>query len=420
MKFVSTRGKSGALSVSEAIQNGLAPDGGLYVPETFPNFKPEDFQVGMSYPEIATKVLAPFFVGDPLANQLSEKVSRAFSFPIPLKNSVLELFHGPTAAFKDVGARFLAECLDTGAHAPQTVLVATSGDTGGAVAAAFDGRKNFEVLILFPKNGVSDRQRQQLTCWGKNIRAFAVQGSFDVCQSLVKTALADLSVKEKRKVSSANSINIGRLLPQSTYYAMASLQHERATGRAASFMIPSGNLGNAVAAMWAKKMGFPIDKIGMATNANEVIPEFFKTGVWKPMPTVPTLANAMDVGSPSNMERVFHLEKEGFNLKENLLSASVSDEDIKKTIAQGEKKYGEIWCPHTATAVCLRERQASCADWIVVATAHPAKFETIVESLVGHSVEVPKPLLDLLALETVCGELSGDYAEFLQKLIKTP
>lgn len=427
MRFFSTREKSPGLLISEAIALGLASDGGLYVPDRFPCFQIEDFDGVTEFPEFAFLVLKPFFEADPLSGELEKICKRAFSFPVILKDvrssqsglatSVLELFHGPTAAFKDVGARFLAECLSARSRTKQTILVATSGDTGGAVASAFHGRPGFEVVIVFPKDGVSERQRQQLTCWGGNIHTYAVKGSFDTCQKLVKSAFSDPELRGTGKMSSANSINIGRLLPQVTYYAMASIQYLRKHHCSASFIIPTGNAGNAVAALWAKKMGFPIGSIGMATNANRVIPDYFKSGDWKPSASVATLANAMDVGHASNMERAFHLESQGFHLKENVFSVSVSDEEIRKTIGAGEKEYGEIWCPHTATAIYVRNLQRGASqDWIVVSTAHPAKFETIVEPLIGHRIEVPKVLEDLLTLKSNYEEISGDYEDFSKLL----
>lgn len=427
MKFISTRGASPAVSVSQAMKAGLAPDGGLYVPERFPKVRPEDVDHTGGLPRFAAQILAPFFEGDPLSDRLDEICEKAFSFPLVLKDvsesvSVLELFHGPTAAFKDFGARFLAECLSFSQKEKQTILVATSGDTGGAVASAFHKRAGFEVVIVFPKNGVSERQRKQLTCWGDNIRAFAVNGDFDSCQRLVKSALSDPELRKELALSSANSINIGRLLPQLTYYAFASVWYLKKHGSSASFIIPTGNAGNAVAAIWAKMMGFPIGKIGMATNANRVIPDYFQTGVWKPAPSVATLANAMDVGNASNMERAFHLGSHGFNLRGEVFSESVSDERIRAVIAEGEKKYGEIWCPHTATAVEVFEHRLRRPDasgssgFVVVSTAHPAKFETIVEPLVGHAVDVPASLQRLLRLPSIFDEISGDYEDFKKRL----
>lgn len=400
MKFISTRGKSPAVSISQAIDAGLAPDGGLYVPEFFPKYSGGDFDL--------VKTLAPFFEGDPLSPHLKNICANALNFPIPLKNGVLELFHGPTAAFKDVGARFLAECQARLSQGKRTVLVATSGDTGGAVAAAFHGRPNFEVIILFPKGMVSARQQQQLTCWGDNIRAYAVKGTFDDCQRMAKEAFQDPRFKNAG-LTSANSINIGRLLPQMTYYARASVEYQKQHNAIPSFIIPSGNLGNAVAALWAKKMGFPIGQIVMATNANRAVPDYLQTGKITPHSTINTLANAMDVGNPSNLERAIHLYPRLEDFKNDVSAISVSDEEIRNTIKKSAKD-GTIFCPHTATAVQVRESIPG-DHWIVVATAHPAKFETIVEPLIGKKVEVPVVLSALLNKKSIYSEINPDLKE---------
>ena len=420
MKFISTRGKSPPVTISQAIDAGLAPDGGLYVPKLFPQYESLGFvknPKGQDEFDIV-KTLGPFFDEDPLTPALKDICENAFNFPIPLRElgdgtAVLELFHGPTAAFKDVGARFLAECqarLAPASSPERTVLVATSGDTGGAVAAAYHGRPGFKVIILFPKGMVSARQLQQLTCWGDNISAYAVRGTFDDCQRMAKEAFATPSFARERNtaLTSANSINIGRLLPQMSYYAKASMDYKNQHGADPSFIIPSGNLGNSAAALWAKKIGFPIGQIVMATNANRAVPDFFQTGVWKPQPTRTTLANAMDVGNPSNMERAIHLYPKIADFREDVSAISVSDEEISETIAAGIEE-GNIWCPHTATAVKVRETIPS-DHWIIVATAHPAKFETIVEPLIHQKVEVPPALGVLLSKPSKFTEIGAELS----------
>jgi threonine synthase len=400
MKYISTRGSSPAVSISQAMDAGLAPDGGLYVPEFFPIYSGGDFDL--------VKTLAPFFEGDPLAAHLKEICANAFNFPTPLNDGVLELFHGPTAAFKDVGARFLAESQSRLSQRKRTVLVATSGDTGGAVAAAYHGRPHFEVIILFPKGMVSARQQQQLTCWGENIRAYAVKGTFDDCQRMAKDAFQDSRFKNAG-LTSANSINIGRLLPQMTYYARASVEYQKQHQKIPSFIIPSGNLGNAVAALWAKKMGFPIGQIVMATNANRAVPDYLQSGIITPHETISTLANAMDVGKPSNLERAIHLYPQIQDFRNDVSAISVSDEEIRNTIKKAAKE-GKVFCPHTATAVQVRESIPS-DHWIVVATAHPAKFETIVEPLIGKKVEVPAVLTALLNKKSIYTEIGTNLSE---------
>ncbi|HJQ32433.1 MAG TPA: threonine synthase [Pyrinomonadaceae bacterium] len=412
MKFRSTRRRAPALGLSEAMLASLAPDGGLYVPEDFPQFRAEDFDGLEAWGDIGARLLAPFFEGDALQTHLPEICREAFNFPVTLRDldaetSVLELFHGPTGAFKDVGARFLAACVSR-LPGRRTVLVATSGDTGGAVAAAFHGREQVRVCILFPKGKVSPRQQQQLTCWGGNVTALAVRGDFDDCQRVVKEAFMRRAWAESRGLLSANSINLGRLLPQSAYYAAASLWHLRRRGAAPGFVIPSGNLGNAVAAFWARRMGLPVREIALASNENRAVPEYFATGAWAARATVPTLANAMDVGNPSNAERLFDLHTDFGELRRIARAYSVTDEEIARTIRE-EADAGEVFDPHTATAVFVRrslktpregsqtpDEGSQNSHWVVVSTAHPAKFESTVEPLIGRALEVPACLAELL------------------------
>jgi len=418
MKYVSTRGGAPPLDVSTAIQTSLASDGGLYVPEVFPQFEAADFDKLEGWREIGSRVLVPCFEGDALESSLDKICNAAFNFPIelrelPRQTAVLELFHGPTAAFKDVGAQFLAACV-TELPAHRTVLVATSGDTGGAVAAAFYGNPKAEVIVLFPDGKVSARQQAQLTCWGDNVRAFAVRGDFDDCQRMAKAAFSDLKW-QSRNLLSANSINLGRLLPQTVYYAAASLWYQRRHGTRAGFVIPTGNLGNAVACFWASKMGFPIREIVLAANANHAVPDYFSSGVWAPQTTIQTLANAMDVGNPSNIERLRHLHPEMSELRNIARAYSVSDREISQTISSGPKTWGQVWCPHTAAGVFVRE-QLNSPHWIVVATAHPAKFESIVEPLIGKTLEVPPQLDALLDRPSHFSRISPDLDELASRL----
>lgn len=402
MNYLSTRNSTSAIHFSKTILEGLAPEGGLFVPEAFPQFKWDEFDRCSNLAEFATLLLTPWLQGDSLLAELREICQGAFNFPIVLKKldegaSILELFHGPTAAFKDVGAKFLAECFSRIQNLnPKTILVATSGDTGGAVASAFWNKPNFKVVILFPKDKISFRQQKQLTTWGGNIQALEVRGSFDDCQRIVKEAfMAEKQSNSKRTLLSANSINLGRLLPQTIYYANAALEYFRKNEREPGFIIPTGNLGNAVAALWTKKMGFPIREVVLATNSNISILEYFKTGKWKAFPTVETLANAMDVGNPSNMERLIHLYPSVSALKQEVKVVSVNDFQISKTIQESNKVWNQIFCPHTATAVYARETLGG-KDWIIVATAHPAKFDSMIEPLVGQSIPVPEGLAQLL------------------------
>jgi threonine synthase len=403
MRFASTRDPGHSASLSAAILAGIAPDGGLYVPERFPTLGPADFDGLDDIAAVAERLLRPFFDDDALAADLADICREALDFPIPLRHlregtAVLELFHGPTAAFKDVGARFLARSLarlPVRTDRPRTVLVATSGDTGGAVAAAFHGQPGTEVVVLFPKGRISARQEKQLTGWGGNVRALAVRGDFDDCQRLAKAAFADPSLRDARDLTSANSINLGRLLPQMSYYADASIRYRRERGVAPGFVIPTGNVGNAVACLWARESGLPIGEVVLATNANDVIPEYLETGEWRPRPTTATLANAMDVGNPSNMERLFALCPDAESARRAVRALAVDDAAIRDRIRRGPAEWGETWDPHTAAAVDVRERIGG-DDRVIVATAHPAKFEDIVEPLIGREVPVPPALAALL------------------------
>ncbi len=431
MKFLSTRGNSAPLSFSDALQQGLAPDGGLYIPEAWPAFNAGDFDNAQSLAQVAEILLAPFLVDDRLAPELSDIVTEAFNFPAPLRAlpaaenatlSVLELDHGPTAAFKDFGARFLAACfsrLRSVEDSTLNILVATSGDTGGAVAAAFHRRPHIEVTVLFPRGLVSPTQERQLTCWGDNVRSFAVEGSFDDCQRLVKAAFLDSELLAHRQLSSANSINLGRLLPQMVYYAMSSLAHWRACQRPLNFIIPSGNLGNAAACVWARRLGLPIGEVVLGHNANKTVPDYLTSGSWQPRPSVATLASAMDVGNPSNMERLQTLWPDVEHLRQQLRAFSVTDEQIRTRIRQDYESIGEIWCPHTAVAAEVWEQHIAKrgGDWCLVATASPAKFPEIVEPLIGRAVPVPASLAELLDRPTSVESLAAELAALRSALM---
>ena len=414
MRFASSRGGAPLVSLSQAMAQGLAPDGGLYVPSEMPTVDVQALPARVSLPEIARLSLARFFAGDGLRDELGAITHAALNFPAPTTPVrgardplyVLELYHGPTAAFKDFGARFLAECqqrLQSAAFAqPLTILVATSGDTGGAVAAAFYRRAWARVVILYPKGLVSPRQERQLTCWGENVLSLRVDGTFDDCQGLVKKAFRDPKLSRAHRFSSANSINIGRLLPQMVYYIASSLKIAASTGKKPSYIIPAGNLGNACAALWARAMGFPLARIILAHNLNRTVPDFLSTGRWQPRPSIATLASAMDVGDPSNMERIRSLYPSWETMREHLSAESVDDVTIRSRIGGDFMQFGREWCPHTATAAEVYNR-LSIEDkrdqpWVVVATAHPAKFNEIVEPIIGRPIAVPKSLSDLLRL----------------------
>jgi threonine synthase len=430
MRFGSTRGKSPMVGLSDALLAGLAPDGGLYVPEQLPRLAIDDFDPAADIAATAATLLAPFAAGDALANVLPDIVREAFTFEAPLKAlpgvnaSVLELFHGPTAAFKDFGARFLARAMTRLVPAgsqPVTVLVATSGDTGSAVASAFHRQRGIEVAILYPDGRVSPRQAHQLGCLGDNVRAFRVTGSFDDCQRLVKQAFADIELRARHPLASANSISLGRLLPQMAYYAHCSLRHHRATGEGLHLVVPTGNLGNAFAAILAREVGLPIGDVRLATNANRVLPDWFASGRYEARPSVATIANAMDVGDPSNAERLAWLFDRRPGARDGVSADAVDDEAIRKRIRDGETRYGEVFCPHTACAIEVLERRRQAGDsrhFAVVATAHPAKFETVVEPLVGHPVAVPPALAEMLERPAHAEPLPADYEALRAALIR--
>jgi len=428
--FVSSRGGVAPATFSQALLQGLAGDGGLYVPSRWPMLTPVDFKDAQSLPQVAAPLITGFIEGDALAPQLPGIVTEAFDFPAPRvalsddeRLSVLELFHGPTAAFKDFGARFLAAALSRlhrEAGRPLTILVATSGDTGGAVAAAFHARPGIEVVVLFPKGLVSPTQERQLTCWGGNVRALAVRGTFDDCQRLVKEAFRDEALQRRSQLSSANSINLGRLLPQSVYYAATSLEVWRRHGEPASFIVPSGNLGNAVACLWARAAGLPIAEVVLAHNANRAVPDYLTSGHWEPRPSVATLASAMDVGNPSNMERLLALFPGLDALRGAVSACSVSDAQIRARIRSGYERYGQIWCPHTAAAAEAWKRlpaaRREAGRWVLVSTAHPAKFREIVEPLIGRTVTVPASLAELFARPTRCTDIDATLDALREQL----
>ena len=410
MRYQSTQSSNEMFSFREALEKNLPGDGGLFVPNSFPVLSMEQFLKLQNYSEFSVEILK-YFLDLPIRD-LRNYCESAFNFPTPvteLDSEVfyLELFHGPTAAFKDYGARFLAQTLtgETG-----TIVVATSGDTGGAVASAFWKMSGYKVIILFPNGRISKRQELQLTNWGENISSFAVNGSFDDCQRMVKSAMALKNLNLK----SANSISIGRILPQMVYYAYSSLIAFKKNKKVSQYFIPTGNAGNACAALWAKQLGFPIGKINLVCNANATIKNYFETGIYKSVPSVSTLANAMDVGHPSNFERILSVCRNDWNrVRKEMAVFSVADTEIKKTISA--IPFGQIICPHTATAffAYLNSTKTKDINSILVGTAHPAKFETIVEPLVNSQIAIPHELQKTLMRPSQFKVISNSDSEFL-------
>lgn len=403
MQFYSTRNSNHIVQIDEAILNGIANDGGLYMPSAFTNvyteLKDNDLQ------SVAENMLTPFIRGYFSAEEIKAIVLESFAFNVPLVQLneqlyIAELFHGPTLAFKDFGGMFMANVMSQILQRQGrklTILVATSGDTGGAVANGFFDKENIDVVILYPKGKVSDLQELQLTTFGKNITAIAIDGTFDDCQHLVKTAFADQELKASANLSSANSINIGRLIPQMIYYGYVANKLFKEKDIKPTIVVPSGNFGNISAGLFAKRIGYPIARFIAATNANDVVPEYFNTGKYTSRPSVQTLSNAMDVGAPSNMERINNLfGNDVSKIKDEISAYSVSDEQTKATMKSAYEKYNYIADPHTAVGIHVAEEKANYETTVVMSTAHPAKFKADVEQILGIQLPLPKQLSDIL------------------------
>ncbi|WP_378187947.1 threonine synthase [Aquimarina sp. W85] len=408
MQYYSLKNNNHKISFKEAVIAGIAPDRGLYFPDKITKL-PSSFFTNieqLSTTEIAYQVIDQF-IGDciPKSNlvQILEEVLD-FDFPVVRIDSnirTLELFHGPTMAFKDVGARFMSKCLEyfnKNTQHKTTVLVATSGDTGGAVANGFLKAKNIDVVILYPKGKVSEIQELQLTTLGHNITALEVVGTFDDCQDMVKTAFLDKDIQDKRKLTSANSINIARWLPQAFYYFLAFKQLKSA-GKEIVFSVPSGNFGNICAGIVAKKLGLPSKHLIAATNSNDVISRFLKNGIYEPKPSLATLSNAMDVGDPSNFNRILELYKNNFtDLKTEFSSYSFNDNDTKKAIQELYAKASYIADPHGAVGYLGLKKHGLTLNEIGVflETAHPIKFRSIIEETLEVSLEIPYQIKEIL------------------------
>jgi threonine synthase len=415
MQFVTTRGDSPAVPFATALFAGLAPDGGLYVPETIEPWTADEIArlPGRTLTEIALRALRPYTRGDLDPATLEAVVVEALNFPIPLVEVQpgifsLELFHGPTFAFKDVGARVMARLMASRHRGddPLTILAATSGDTGSAVAHAFHGVPNTRVVILYPDGRVSPTQEAQLTIFNgerSNVRAYAVAGSFDDCHRLTREAYANPDLRRSMRLTSANSVNVGRLLPQSVYYfhAIAQLGQVGQVGEAV-FSTPSGNFGNLTAGLMAKRAGLPIARFVAATNANDVVPIYLETGRFEPRPSLATLSNAMDVGHPSNFDRMLWLYGGDLDaMRRDVTGTRFSDDDVRATIRRVYEERGYLLDPHSAIAYMgLAGREGRDGQdgriGVFLSTAHPAKFAEIVEPIIGRPVEKPPALAEAL------------------------
>ena len=406
MRYISTRGGAPAVTLAEALVAGLAPDGGLYVPETIEPLPDGALEAlrGAPFAVVSTR-LARQLVGDAIdATTLSRIIADALDFDVPLvpvEDDVwsLETFHGPTFAFKDIGARVMARLL-AAVHTsgdPLTVLVATSGDTGSAVAQAFFGVPGTRVVVLYPEGQVTPVQEAQFTTLGGNVTAVAVSGTFDDCQRLAKEAFADASLRAAVRLTSANSISIGRLLPQAFYYAHAVLQLP--VGARPVVSVPSGNFGNLTAGVLAERLGVPIRRFVAATTVNDAVPRYLMTGIVEPRPSIRTLANAMDVGDPSNLERLRWLFDDRLEALRERVTASVhTDDQVRAAIADLWRRRRYLCDPHSAIGYLgLVAKAEAGVPGIFVATAHPAKFREAVEPAIGEPVPLPPTLAEALA-----------------------
>jgi len=406
MKWISTRGGSPPITFIDALFAGTAPDGGLYMPERLDPLPAGtvDRLRGADIVEIGTTIGVHILKDEITRQALEPLIREALDFPVPVvkvtdRISVLELFHGPTMAFKDVGARVQARLLHHFTDGtPLTILVATSGDTGSAVAQAFHRVPDSRVVVLYPEGQVSDVQEAQMASLGDNITALAVRGTFDDCQRLVKQAFADDDLRSHVWLTPANSINLGRLLPQVFYYFLLAGADG---GQGPVVSVPSGNFGNLTAGLIAKRIGLPIAQFVAATNVNDAVPEYLESGIYEPRPSIATVANAMDVGAPSNFERVQSLyNSDLMALRQDIVGFAYEDSQVIAEIGHVYREHGYVLDPHSAIAwLALQDRLVDQPDarGVFLATAHPAKFREVVEPAIGRSIELPRALADAIS-----------------------
>lgn len=434
MKFYSTNNTAHRVSFKEAVFNSMPQDKGLYMPVSIPRLDDKFLNNLDEYtlPEIALHVAKNLLGDDIPDNDLKDIIEDAINFYAPaveLEENVyvLELFHGPSLAFKDFGARFMSRVMSyflKDGEKQLDILVATSGDTGGAVALGFLGVPNTRVTILYPKGKVSGIQELQLTTNGQNIRAIEVDGSFDDCQALVKQAFTDPELHAKFRLTSANSINIARLIPQTFYYFNACAQLLKQGKNQLVFSVPSGNFGNLGAGMLAWKMGLPVEQFIAATNANDAVPEFLKTGIYQPKPSVQTIANAMDVGNPSNWVRIQDMFKDDPEQLKNLVTGfRFDDEETLKAIEKIYSSYNYVACPHTAIAwQALKDWQqdqpTGKTAGVFLSTAHPCKFPDVLPEHVAKAIVIPDEVKELEGKTKQAAALGTGFAEFKEYLLK--
>ena len=413
------------VSFAQAVKKGLGRNQGLYFPKKFPKFDDINAVLDKPFVERSVEILS-LLTDDELPREtLQGIVERAFAFGAPLAKVddnvfCLELFHGPTLAFKDFGGRFMAQCLSEIAKGePITILTATSGDTGAAVAHAFHGIENINVVILFPKGKISVLQEKLFTTLGDNIHTVAVEDDFDACQQMVKSAFDDSEVVEGLHLNSANSINISRLLAQVCYYFEAVAQLPVEKRAQAVISVPSGNFGNLTAGMIAKVMGLPIKRFIAATNSNDTVPRYLRTGEWAPNPTVATLSNAMDVSQPNNWPRIEALIERG-EIDKAILTGDAVDEEYTQVAMRQLASLGYVSEPHAAIAYKSMKRDLEEEEvGIFLGTAHPAKFRESVENVLGQPISLPQELADVAGKESLAVELPSDYQALKQHMFAT-
>ena len=433
MNFYSTNNKDLKVPFMEAVFNSLPADKGLYMPQTIPQMNPEFMRNlhNYTFSEISFEVAKALLDGAIPDEELQKLVSATINFDAPLveisdKIHVLELFHGPSLAFKDFGARFMSRVMAYFMQQGEkelNVLVATSGDTGGAVALGFLGVANTRVTILYPKGKVSPIQELQLTTNGQNIRAIEIDGTFDDCQALVKRAFNDEDLKSRFRLTSANSINISRLIPQTFYYFYAYAQMQRKGVKDVIFSVPSGNFGNIAAGLLAYKMGLPVKQFLAATNINDTVPSFLKTGIYESKPSVQTWSNAMDVGNPSNWVRIMDLFDGNIDALKNILTGySFTDQETLEAIQELYEEQNYVMCPHTAIAYLAVqkwkiENPADTSDAIFLSTAHPCKFPDVFPKEIAEKIEIPSQVSELEDKMQIRISLGNDFESFKRYLL---
>lgn len=432
MKFYNLKENDEQVSFEQAVRQGLGKNQGLFFPEKLPQV--DDLSALLSLPlvERSVKLLYPLVKESLSEDELTNIITSAFNFPAQIQpisenSAILELFHGPTLAFKDFGARFMAQCLQhfvkksSNKNEKITILTATSGDTGAAVAHAFHGLSNIRVVILYPKGKISLLQEKMFTTLGGNISTIAVEGSFDDCQTLVKDSFDDKSLAKTIGLNSANSINISRLLAQVCYYFEAIAQLSRQSGDKPLpeivFSVPSGNFGNLTAGLIAKAMGLPIKRFIAATNVNDTVPRYLVTGEWLPHDTIATISNAMDVSKPNNWPRVEHMITSGIVNKDSVSSSSVDEEETQMMVRQ-IAKLGYISEPHAAVAYSALKHSLHDGEFgVFLGTAHPAKFKDVVESILGQPIGLPKELADCASETILSSNMAADFAQLREYLL---